>query len=133
MALPVERSIVRYRDLPALAGQDAGLDAPLEKVGAEASAVIATIAQQFARLREIWQKCGSAFVVIGLARGHEQPDQPTFLVADGMQLGIRSAAGASDAPWSSPFFARLAAGRCALRRVLSTIGRPGTRACATRA
>lgn len=133
VALPIERLVVRYRDLAASGGRDAGLDAALKEIDAEAGAVVATVAKQFARLRQGRQESRSTLVVVGLACGQEQPDQPALSVADGMKLRVQPAARASDTTRSIPFLARLAAVRCALRWVLSIISRSGTPACATSA
>lgn len=69
MALPVECLVVRHGESSASGQWDAGLDAELKEIGAEAGAVVATVAQQLARLRHGPQECGGAFVVVGLARG----------------------------------------------------------------
>ena len=51
-----------------------------------AGAVVAAVAQQLARLRQIGQECCGTLVVVGLADSQEQADQPALLVADRAQL-----------------------------------------------
>ena len=106
--LPIERLVVRDRDLPASGGWDAGLDAALQEAGAKAVAVIAAVAKQFTRQWQDREKCGAALVVAGLASSQQQADQSTFLIAYSMEFRVQPAAGASDAAWSIPFFAKLA-------------------------
>jgi hypothetical protein len=97
VALSIERAVVRYRDLPLSGGRDAGLDASRQEVGTKARAIVAAIAEQLARLRENRQEHRSAFVVVGLACGQQQADEPAFLIADSVKFRVQPAAGASDA------------------------------------
>src|SRR3546814_4182762 len=68
---------------------------------------------------------GSAFIVAHLSFAQQHDQRPALAVADGMELRVQTAFGASDTSGNSPFLSRLAAVRCALRWVASIINWSG--------
>src|SRR3546814_12811610 len=76
---------------------------------------------------------GSAFIVAHLSFAQQHDQRPALAVADGMELRVQTAFGASDTSGNSPFLSRLAAVRCALRWVASIINWSGFPRLAARA
>src|SRR3546814_4601712 len=74
-----------------------------------------------------------AFIVAHLSFAQQHDQRPALAVADGMELRVQTAFGASDTSGNSPFLSRLAAVRCALRWVASIINWSGFPRLAERA
>jgi hypothetical protein len=78
--------------------------------------VVAAVAKQPLRFRQIIEQRCSAGVVADLARGHEEAQGTPPLIGESMKLRVQTAFGASDQPPKIPFFTRrLDAVRCAFR------------------
>src|SRR3546814_19180629 len=76
---------------------------------------------------------GSAFIVAHLSFAQQHDQRPALAVADGMELRVQTAFGASDTSGNSPFLSRLAAVRCPLRWVAAIINWSGFPPLAERA
>lgn len=132
MALAVERPVIGQWQLARPRGWDARGDATLDQCGSEPGAVVAAVAEQFARPWQDRQQQGSTVVVAALPLGEQQGDGAALAVAGGMEFGVQAAFGAADTP-RTPFCSRLAAVRCALRWVASIISRAGAPPLAAKA
>ena len=132
VALAVEHSIVGQWQLARPGGWDARDGAALCQCGAEPSAVIAAVAEQFARPRQDRQQQRGPVMVAALPFGQQEGDGSALAVTGRVQLGIQAAFSAADMS-RTPFCSRLAAVRCALRWVASIIRRSGAPPLAARA
>ena len=121
VALLVAVGIVGNRQLSVLASWDARLDATVAECFPEPVAVIASVGDQDVGVGQGGQHGRGSAVVADLAFGEQQDQGPALAVADGVQLGVQAALGASDAAGNSPFLSRLEAVRCAFRWVASII------------
>ena len=65
------------------------------------------------------------FVIAHLALADQHDQRSALAIADGVQLGVQAAFGASDRSGNDPFLTRLAAVRCALRCVASIMSWSG--------
>lgn len=119
VTLAVELLVVLVLGLAIGFGRNAGGNALAVERGAEPIAVIALVAEQHLGAWQAGKQQNCAFVVAHLAFGQQQDDRPAQAIADGMQLGVQPALGASDTSGNSPPFRRLAAVRCAFRCVAS--------------
>lgn len=64
--------------------------------------VVGAVARHSLR-RGIVKQCGSADVVADLAGGHEEAEQSTFFIGDGVRLRIHTAFDATDEASKAPF------------------------------
>jgi hypothetical protein len=103
VALPIQSFVVGQHDLARPGRWDAWRDAALIQRRSKPVTVVATVAQQFACLRQSGQEQGGSPVVAHLAFGEQQHDGAALTVADGVKLGVQSAFRASDATRSTPF------------------------------
>ncbi len=117
LRLPTGRPVVRDGDLAASDGRDAGLEPRLAR--SAGGGRCGSRGRPLARSPTVGSAQGYRFVVVSLASGKVQADQPILSITTGLRLGVRLATGASDAARSTrvsiPFSARLATVRCALR------------------
>ena len=84
VALPVEDFVIVEGMLSVFSAGDAWCDAAFGQFLAEPSAVIASICDQRASLRQGWQQCTGPFVVADLAGGEMEQNRLSGLVANGM-------------------------------------------------
>jgi hypothetical protein len=92
------------RDLDFLTEQEkAVFKTAFEQGRAESIAVVSAIGDQFLGWRQCGQDQRRAPVVAHLSFGEQQQDRTALPVADGVQLGVQAALGASDAARNSPF------------------------------
>lgn len=115
VALLVALGIVGDRELPVLSSWDAWLDATVAECFPEPVAVVTSVGDQDLGIGQRGQDGRGAAIVADLTLGKQQDQGPALAVADGVQLGVQAALGASDAAGNSPFLSRLDAVRCAFR------------------
>ena len=107
----IEGLVIVERDLSAFDRWNAGVDAFGCQGLAEPVAVVAAVGDQGFRQRQRVEHEAGALVVAHLAFGEQQDERLAVAVADGMQLGVQPAFGASDTAGNIPFLSRLAAVR----------------------
>jgi hypothetical protein len=103
MTLAIEGSVVGQRGCARPGRWDAWRDAALTQSRSKPVAVVATVAEQFACSRQNRQEQGGPPVVAHLAFSEQQRERAALTVADGVQLGLQRAFGASDTTSNTPF------------------------------
>lgn len=130
--MAVSCRVVGMENLSVPSRRDAGRDAATLQGDTKVVAVVTAIGDQFSGWRQHVKQQACALVVVHLAFGQQQDERSTAAVADGMQLRVQSAFGATD-PAGAPFFCRrLADVRCAFRWLESIMIRSGSPAWAAR-
>jgi hypothetical protein len=108
--------VILYRFLPLLPARDAGAYPFVFQRFPEPIGVIAAIPEQPIGIRQAAQQCPCPDVIADLTRRDEQVQWPAFAVADGVQLGVHAALGATDQASTPPFLTpKLVAVRWAFR------------------
>lgn len=103
MPLAIQDFVVGKFDLAAACGGNAWGDTAFEQGRAELIAVVTAIGDQLLGWRQCAQDQRRTPVVAHLSFGEQQQDRTALPVADGVQLGVQAALGASDAARNSPF------------------------------
>ena len=107
----VKLGVVNDGLFAAAATGNTGRDVALAERSAPSVAVIALVGNQDLGLRERGKHHINPPIIADLTFGQQQDDRSPVTVGDGVELGVESASGPSDAPRKSPFFSRLAAVR----------------------
>ena len=117
VALAIDGSIVRDRHFSIGLRRDARIDTAGRQSVAEPVGVVSPISNhRFDFGQRIEHECRA--LVVGCLPLAEQHDQRSALaIADGVELGVQAAFGASDTSGNSPFLRGLAAVRCALSSI----------------
>ena len=93
-------------------GRDVALaESPAPSAPAPSAAVIALVGNHDLGIRECGKQGMRPPIIADLALCQQQDDWSAIAVRDGVELGVESSSGASDAPRKSPLFSRLAAVR----------------------
>jgi hypothetical protein len=103
VALPVEVFVIVEGLLSVFPAGDAGRDATFGQLVAEPGAVIASICDQRASLRQGWQQFAGPFVVTDLAGGEMEQNRLSGLIANGVQLGVQAAFCTPQTAGKAPF------------------------------